>query len=274
MKFVKSYSGNNDFIILDSRLEKLPGNIKSLIPALTDRYKGIGADGVIIVENSKNADFGLRYFNPDASEYTVCGNGSLCAVFYAGASKTTFSTGEGVFKGEIVSSGKVFAQLPGAKKLVLDLSIKIQNPNPKWMGQVPHPHPGGDNLRLSFADVGVPHTIYFVDNIDKIDFDKLGRTIRYHTYFGKEGTNVNFVQVVNKNKIKVRTYERGVEGETDCGSGSCSACIVGWAKKKLSSPIEVITRGGKLKVYIDSLDEIRLQGNPKIVYKGETDLGG
>lgn len=253
MKFVKAYSGNNDFIILDARKIKFPRNIKSLIPILSDRYKGIGADGVILVEKSKTAEFNLRYFNPDASEYTVCGNGSLCAVLYNGKPKTTFSTGEGIFKASIPSKKNVFVQLPGAKKLLLDISVDLE----------------GKPAELCFADVGVPHTIYFVDNAGKIDINKLGKLVRYHSYFGKEGTNVNFVQVLNKNNIIVRTYERGVEGETDCGSGSCSACIAGWAKKKLNSPIKVITRGGELEVYINSLNEIMLKGSPKIVYKGE-----
>ena len=96
--------------------------------------------------------------------------------------------------------------------------------------------------------------------------------VRQHKHFGKLGTNVSFVQIIDKNAMAIRTYEKGVEGETACGSGSCAAVVVGWLKQALVSPVQVITKGGNLNVYINTIEDIWLDGNPKIVYRGEFEL--
>jgi diaminopimelate epimerase len=251
MQFIKAYSGENDFIIIDNRKEKLPEKLGQFILRLANRHKGIGADGIIIIEKSKTADFKLRYFNPDATEYSVCGNGSLCVMLYENKPKIKFNTNAGLFKGGN-KDNKSFVQLPKPKNIILDFYLTV----------------GDKKEELNFVDVGVPHTISFVEDVKDIDINKLGKPIRFHTYFSESGTNVNFVQIVKRNEIIVRTYERGIEGETDCGSGSCSACIVGWMKKKLDSNVKVTTRGGVLEVEIKKINDITLYGNPKIVYKG------
>ncbi len=300
MKFVKAHCGANDFIILDSRKNKVPKNSKKFIPQWTNRRTGIGADGVIVIEPSKDMDFGLRYFNPDGSEYAVCGDGSLCAVLYEGKKEVSFSTLAGMLRGSLTNN-KVKVEVPSPRDVKLcNLNIRVDESlcshqvhtklgiearastyttkdSPPYLNK-------GKKIECNFVDIWVPHTIIFVRNVELVDINREALPVRFHSYFGSEGTNVNFVQVINEHKIAVRTYERGVEGETlSCGSGSCASCIVGWLKKKLMSPIEVKTRIGKLVVYINSqrstvnsqqLTDIWLEGSPEIVYEGEIKILG
>lgn len=256
MKFIKAYCGDNDFIILDARNSNVPPNLKSLVPYLTTRHKGIGADTIILMEPSKDTDFKLRFFNPDSTEYALCGNGTLCALLYEGKPKTTFTTDLGAFSGEITQKGKVKTQVPKPKDVKLLLPLNIKN----------------NRYNFSFVDIGVPHTIMFVKDVNSVNLLELGRIVRQHRHFGKLGTNVNFVQIIDKNVMAIRTYEKGVEGETACGSGSCAAVVAGWLKQVLVSPVNVITKGGSLNICINSLEDIWLDGSPKIVYKGEIEL--
>lgn len=264
MKFVKAHCGANDFIILDSRKDSVPKDLKKTTQSICARKTGIGADGIIVIENSKEADFRLRYFNPDGSEYAVCGDGSLCAVLYEGRKEISFSTLAGVLRGNLTNN-KVKVEIPSPRDVKLSLQLKVRakdSPHPKNKAEI----------ECNFVDIWVPHCIIFVEDVDSIDIVKDATPVRFHPYFGSEGTNVNFVQIVNEHKIAVRTYERGVESETlSCGSGSSASCIVGLLNKKLQSPIEVKTRIGKLMVYIDSqqLIDIWLEGTPEIVYTGE-----
>ncbi len=291
MKFVKVHCGANDFIILDLRKSIPPKDLKKTIRAISARRTGIGADGVIIIENSKKADFKLRYFNPDGGEYAVCGDGSLCAVLYKcrgvaqNNKEMSFSTLAGVLKGNITNN-KVRVEIP------IPRDIKLYNLN---IQAVPLPHfrqiktnistsPNNKKeIECNFVDIWVPHCIIFVEDINSIDMTKDATPIRFHPDFGNEGTNVNFMQIINKHRVAVRTYERGVEDETlSCGSGSCASCVVGWLDGKLQSPIEVKTKIEKLVVAlnnqssasnaqrsIDNLEAIWLEGNPKIVYEGD-----
>jgi diaminopimelate epimerase len=255
MEFVKAQCGGNDFIIIDSRKEKLPNNFKKFVSQITKRRTGIGADGIVVIENSNNVDFKLRYFNPDGSEYGVCGNGSLCALLYEGKEEVIFSTTVGIIKG-CFKNHKAKVKMASPKEIKLSFPLKIND----------------EVIFINFVDIGVPHTVIFVKDINSIEINKLAPQIRYHPYFGNLGTNVNFVQLINEHKIITRTYERGVEGETFSGSGSCACGIVGWKDGSLTSPIEVKTNGGEFRVYIDGLDEIWWEGVPKIVYKGKIEF--
>lgn len=271
MNFVKAHCGGNDFIILDTRVEGNKGsrvewdkgsrgedNLKEFVRQITRRRTGVGADGVIVIEVSDIADFGVRYFNPDGSEYNVCGNGSLCVLVYEGKERVTFSTGAGTINGTLIDSrAKVIVPSPNEVRLSFTLDISPCCPEVT------------PDSQMSFVDIGVPHTVVIVDAVNNIDINKVAQAIRFHPYFGKYGTNVNFMQIINKNEIAVRSYERGIEGETySCGSGSCACAVVGWLNGILFSPIELKTKGGDFKIYIEGLDEIWLEGSPKIVYEG------
>lgn len=254
MKFVKAHCGANDFIILDWRYAldtTIPDNIGEFVCEIAHRHTGVGADGVIIIDKSTEADFGVRYFNPDGTEYDVCGNGALCVILYEGKQSLIFSTRIGSITGYLTNDkAKVKMVGPSEVRLYITFDDKKKE--------------------INFVNIGVPHAVIKVDDVYSININELAPPVRFHTYFGKYGTNVNFMQIIKENKIVVRSYERSVEGETlSCGSGSCACAVVGWLNKWLISPIELKTLGGHFKIYIDGLDEIWLEGTPKIIFKGE-----
>jgi diaminopimelate epimerase len=253
MKFTKAQCGGNDFVILDSRKENLPEDLNKLVRQIAKRRTGAGADGVIAIEDTDRADFRLRYFNPDGSEYDVCGDGSLCVILYEGKEKVVFHTGVGEIDGYL-AGGLAKVKVVGPREARLSIALEIE----------------GKMVAVNPVHIGVPHTVVPVPDIDTVDFRKLAPAIRYHPYFGNNGTNVNFMQVIDEHRIRTRTYERAVEGETfSCGSGSCACAVVGWLNGTLVSPIQLSTKGGDFRIYIDSLHDIWFEGSPKIVYEAE-----
>jgi diaminopimelate epimerase len=257
MRFVKAECGGNDFIIIEKK--ELPPKIilPRLVKIVTERYKGIGGDGVVVIDNSSKIPF-LQYFNKDGSEFSVCGNGGLCVLVYRGKGKYRFKTKIGIIEGEY-KNGKAKIALKGMVEGRLCFTIKI----------------GEESLQLDWIDIGVPHAVVYTNEIEDKSFTQLAPKIRHSPEFGKDGVNVNFVQIIRKDKIKIRTFERGVEGETlSCGSGSCGSVLVGWIKGKLNREVEVETKGGKYKVYIEDIDRVWLEGTPTIVYKGEINIRG
>jgi diaminopimelate epimerase len=261
MKFTKAVATGNDFVIIDNR----PGDAEDL-PALArklcDRKKAVGADGLLVIETSKKADFKMRIFNPDGSEAEMCGNGSRCVALYAASRKIskpqmTIETLAGVL-GASVKGDTVKVKLTDPKDIKWNLCLMIN--------KCPY--------KLNFVDTGVPHVIHFTDDLEKIDVKNLGSHIRHHGEFSPEGTNADFVKVVDKHTIKVRTYERGVEDETlACGTGAVASAIISAEAEKMPSPITVETRSGeKIKVYFEIKDgnfrNVYLEGKAKLVFDG------
>ncbi|MCM8762163.1 MAG: diaminopimelate epimerase, partial [Candidatus Omnitrophica bacterium] len=226
-----------------------------------NRKFGIGADGLLLLEKSRSADIRMRIFNPDGSEAEMCGNGLRCMMLFAVSqgivkgNHLTVETGAGILEGS-VSGRKVKAQL----KLIgnPEEGIKIRL--------------GKKNITGHFINSGVPHMVIFTGNIEKVDVNGQGPAIRYHRLFKPKGTNVDWIEIAGKNTIKIRTYERGVEGETlSCGTGSVAGAIAGFLAGKVSPPVKVISRSGeKLKVYFDKqLKKVYLEGEILTVFKGE-----
>jgi diaminopimelate epimerase len=264
MKFTKSVATGNDFIIVDNRDLKLKNDLGQLAKKLCDRFYGIGADGLILVEKSKTADFKMRIFNSDGSEAEMCGNGSRCAALYAHAKKITpanmkIETMAGILNAN-VQDEHVKVKLTDPKDIQWNLCLMIY--------ECPY--------KVNFANTGVPHVIHFVDDIEAVEVKNLGHKMRYHEEFSPFGANVDFVKITDKskNKIAVRTYERGVEDETlACGTGAVASAIISAEAEKLSSPITVETRSGEaLKVYFESQEgsfkNVYLEGKARLVYEG------
>ena len=267
INFTKMIASGNDFIVT-----RLPHytvtQLKILAQRFCDRKYGIGADGLLILEKSKIADIRMRIFNPDGSEAEMCGNGARCiALFKAKGKKQKAKVGietkAGVIKSE-VDDNNIKIKLTDPREIKLDFPIHIN----------------GRNLKVNFIDTGVPHTVIFVEGLDKIDIVKLGRQIRYHKRFIPAGTNVDFVEVKDNQTIKIRTYERGVEDETlACGTGVVASALITRHKDKRmqghkSQKINVQTKSAEiLKVYFDKIDSkfknVWLEGKAEIVYKGE-----
>jgi diaminopimelate epimerase len=255
IKFTKMVASGNDFIVID---KKISGGIPSLARSLCDRKFGIGADGLILLDKIKEADTRMRIFNADGSEAEMCGNGARCAVLFGRKVKARLFTKAGLIKAEL-KRDRVRIKLTEPKGIKLDIPLKVS----------------GRLIRVNFINTGVPHAVVFVNGIDNIDVENIGRLIRFHGKFAPAGTNVDFVEIKSNDLIAIRTYERGVEDETlACGTGSVAAGLVFALKSGLDGLVKVRTRGGEeLKVYFKKYNknfrDVWLEGSAKIVYKGE-----
>jgi len=257
LNFHKYHGTANDFILIDNRQVHIK-NDTDLIAGLCDRRKGIGADGLILLENSDKADFKMVYFNSDGDLSSMCGNGGRCIASFAYAmnicgKKTTFEAPDGDHQALIDATDYVHLSMRDTK-------------NPDKLED-----------RTYFLDTGSPHIVKFVDDIDLVDVYQKGKAIRYQEKFQSlGGTNVNFVQIID-NEIHMRTYERGVEAETySCGTGVTAAGIVAhFADKIKQEKIKVNTKGGKLAVSFSAdhlYTNITLSGPVAFVFKGELDV--
>jgi len=259
LNFTKMAGAGNDFIVIDSN-EKNPG---SLARTLCARKTGIGADGMLIIEKSKTADFRMRIFNADGSEAEMCGNGLRCAVLYSGKKgKVKVETIAGIYEGEITGKNSVRVKMEDPKDLKMGIPIEVNS----------------RKLKVNFINTGVPHTVIFVNGIDRIDVDNIGRAVRFHEAFKPKGTNVNFVEIIDDENIRIRTFERGVEGETlACGTGAVASAIIANRESRITiHEINVHTAGGTLKVAFEkkgsNIQNVYLDGDAKEIFTGQTTL--
>jgi len=264
INFYKMSGSGNDFIIIDNRNNVVEENkLSDFISSVCRRKMSVGADGVILIENAKNIDFKWRFFNSDGSRAEMCGNGARCAARFAylnkiAGPKMSFETDAGIIIAQ-VNNDLVKIKMTEPKDLKIDFTIDTD----------------GGPVTASSINTGVPHVVMPVDNVDDVEVVKLGRKIRYHEKFTPAGTNVNFYCPISEDKIKIRTYERGVEDETlACGTGAVASALVYANKKNIKSPVSVMTKsGGWLSVYFESKTDafynIYLKGDARIIYKGE-----
>ena len=256
ISFTKMSAAGNDFIVIDNRRARFPARRKSLIRNLCARCAGIGADGILLLCRSQQADFRMRIFNPDGSEPEMCGNGARCIALYARhkrliAKQFTMETKAGIIKGTINSPDKITLFMGAPQDIRLNLKIKV----------------AGKYINIYTINTGVPHVILYVNNINEIAVEDIGRRIRYLKKFAPAGTNVNFVQLNDNNRIAVRTYERGVEKETlACGTGAVASAIISRLVHRLAGKIMVKTRSKDI-LKIDTR-EVTLTGPAREVYKG------
>lgn len=262
LSFYKYTGCGNDFIIIDDRDGRIPATLIKHISALCNRHQGIGADGVLILQKSRDgSDAHLKIYNADGSEAALCGNGLRCVVrclyedlyLQPGALKNqetyTITTGSGKYSAKIIRD---------EVEISLGESTALQGP--LRLEELP-------NFPAYTVVVGVPHVVILCDNIDDIPIKKIGRSIRYNTQLHPEGVNVNFVSIIDSSSLAIRTYERGVEDETlACGTGAAAAAIIVAAHKHLSTPLEVITRGGSSLRYHFKLENRQAKN---IVMRGE-----
>ena len=215
--FMKMAGAGNDFIVI----EAVPNcRYKKMAIKMCDRTNGIGADGLLILDNSLAADYKMRIINADGSEAEMCGNGARCMAAYIQNIKKTrkkqfsMETLAGIIFAQ-VNNQIAQVQLTAPINYQPDIAIKIQK----------------RNLCVHYIDTGVPHVIVFVKDLNHINVRNIGEKIRFHKRFSPRGANVNFVEQIKKNFIAVRTYERGVEDETKaCGTGSVAAALIAYLK--------------------------------------------
>ena len=261
----KMSGSGNDFILIDNRSKVVPDSeMTSLTRSLCRRMVSVGADGLIFIEPSDRYDFKWRFFNADGSEAEMCGNGGRCAARFAflkgiAGKEMTFETLAGPIRAW-VDGAVVKLQLTSPKDQRLNLQIELD----------------GKTIDFDFLNTGVPHTLIWVEDSEKADVTRLGPKIRFHEYFKPAGTNVDFVQLTPAGLLSLRTYERGVEGETlACGTGAVAAAAVAFLKNRLASPVRVRTRGGEiLTVYLEGqagqgIEQVYLEGAVRLVFQGE-----
>lgn len=266
LKFTKMNGAGNDFILLDNRA----GNIHlggEQITRLCDRHRGVGADGVMLLVPSRTgeADWAWDFYNSDGSAGEMCGNGARC--FARFVQKVTgvpvgfrFETGAGIISASFEGT-RVTVNLTQPKDLRLSETVTLS------IGP----------QTIHSLNTGVPHAVLYVPNADKAMVTQLGPEVRHHAHFSPRGTNVNFVQVLGPNHIRVRTFERGVEGETlACGTGVCAAAMVSARVHNFSSPVKVEVQGGDtLEVsFADNggFDDVRLSGPADFVFEGKIEI--
>jgi diaminopimelate epimerase len=266
LRFTKMNGAGNDFILLDNRTGAIDLD-RNQIAYLCDRHRGIGADGILLLEKSRNrADYRMRYFNADGGEAEMCGNGARCFARFAnkvggGNTKISFETPAGVISAEL-KDDLVTLQMTEPTDLRLNIDLQV----------------AGKNKTVHFVNSGVPHVVIPVAKIDDADVRGEGAAIRYHKMFSPNGTNVNFIEKRGPNKIAIRTYERGVENETlACGTGIVASALIFAGNEDAKKPITVLARGGdELQVGFektgDQFRNVTLTGPAEFAFEGTIEI--
>ncbi len=266
-KFTKMNGAGNDFIMLNNPELKLSLNTDQ-ISQLCDRHRGIGADGLIIVEPAaEGKNLRMRYYNSDGNEAEMCGNGARCfaryvdRIFALEGKPLEFQTMAGPaaahFHGE-----EVRLRLSDPFDLVMDTEINVN----------------GQRMTVHSINTGVPHAVIITDHIDDSGVIELGAAVRYHDHFKPAGTNVNFLTANSLNEISIRTYERGVENETlACGTGMVACAIIHDQITESGAPINVLVKGGdtlKVEWELEGMrhENVTLTGPAEFVFDGEINV--
>ena len=254
--FHKYHGAGNDFILIDDRNLDFPSYDNGLISQMCHRRFGIGADGLILLQNHNDFDFEMKYFNADGFEGSMCGNGGRCIVQYAKdlniiVDTCSFMTVDGLHQAEISSNGVKLSMsnVNGYKKIESDY----------------------------FIETGSPHLVLIREKIAEIDVINEGRKLRYDKSIASNGCNVNFIEQTDINTVAIRTYERGVENETwACGTGAVASAITFAIKHNMpdgACSIKMLTKGGNLVVdFIKSeakFSNVYLSGSAMFIYTGE-----
>jgi len=264
IQFSKMSGSGNDFILIDNRDSHIrEEGMARMVERACRRRISVGADGVIFVVPSATYDFAWRFFNADGGEVEMCGNGGRCVSRFAflkgiAGPQMTFETLAGPVSAE-VKGRRVKILMPKPGPALMDVDLEFQE----------------GRANCDVINTGVPHVVVGVDNLDDHPVVAQGRAIRWHDRFQPEGTNANFMMRIDPHRIRVRTYERGVEDETlACGTGSIASALVGAIRGQVDSPVTVETRGGEeLVIHFERkgevFEKVWLEGNTTLVYEGQ-----
>ncbi|MFN8357243.1 MAG: diaminopimelate epimerase [Spirosomataceae bacterium] len=257
MKFYKYQGTGNDFVMVDDRDETFPKN-PALIEQLCHRRFGIGADGLILLQNAEGYDFRMVYYNADGNEGSMCGNGGRCTVRFAHdlgviQDSTRFIAVDGEHLASVCEE-EIFLKM-------VDVNLIEKHED------------------YDFLNTGSPHYVTYSNDLKELDVYEVGYAIRYaDEWVARGGTNVNFVEVLNPETLFVRTYERGVEDETySCGTGVTACAISAHLRHGLEAPIQIRTLGGNLRVsFVEKEDgtfeDVYLIGPAKRVFEGDISI--
>ncbi|MGH7556267.1 MAG: diaminopimelate epimerase [Gemmatimonadota bacterium] len=268
--FVKMSGGGNDFVVFDNRddwfpKERAPG----IIARLCRRGLGVGADAVLLLERDGEADVRMAYYNADGGEAPMCGNGALCIARYARM--------EGAVEGDTLrlatGSGTFRARVPDPEKA--EVTLWLVPPRDLALRHLELEKP--PYRRVGFVDTSTPHVVALVDDVEGVDLQREGPSFRRDSRWDPPGANANFVSVLDRHTVRMRTYERGVEDETlSCGTGATASAILTTLWGLTESPVTVRTTGG-IPLIVDftrPLDpealpaDPRLTGDARVIFRG------
>ncbi len=258
LNFYKYQGTGNDFVIIDNRNGQFTEFTTKQVQHICDRRFGIGADGLMLMNNKEDYDFEMKYYNADGKLGSLCGNGSRCMIRFAyhmGIHKYTyhFLAADGPHEAEIDNHNLIRVKMND----VTDIK---------------------EHSSFTLLNTGSPHLVKFVNDVMNVDVVETGRDIRNSKNYAEEGINVNFVESVDDDKIFVRTYERGVEDETlSCGTGVTAAALMSAHNPRGFNRVEVKTHGGSLSVEFNKtadnhFENIWLCGPAELVFTGEMEL--
>lgn len=270
--FLKMSGGGNDFVVFDDRDRRFPEEgRKDLVARLCRRGIGIGADAVLLLQESDVADVRMAYYNADGGEAPMCGNGAMCVARYArilsavDGEELTLETGSGVFRARVAD--------PDASEVTLWL-VPPKDPTLRCPDLEASPYE-----RVGFLDTSTPHVVALLGSLEAVEAHDVageGRRLRREPRWNPPGTNVNFVAVKDRSTVRMRTYERGVEAETlSCGTGATASAILTALWGLAEPPVTVLTTGGTPLVvdFTPGAEETppsdpSLTGRARIVYEG------
>ena len=258
LEFYKYQGTGNDFVMIDNRSNFFPKENTQLVAHLCDRRFGIGADGLILLDNDTDTDFRMVYYNSDGNLSSMCGNGGRCLVAFAKKlniiqNETTFIATDGLHYATVADDGVVSLQMIDVEEIK-------------------------STSEYSFLNTGSPHHVQLVADLEHYNVKENGAAIRYGALYGKPGSNVNFVKKIDATTFALRTYERGVEDETlACGTGATAVAIAMNAIGQTDlNTININVEGGKLAVSFDKnngkYSNVFLKGPAEFVFKGTIEL--
>lgn len=262
-RFWKMHGAGNDFILIDDRVNSFP-NDKELVRTICSRHTGIGSEGLILIRESSNADFAMRFFNPDGNEADMCGNGGRCIARLAydlniAEEFMRFETNAGIISAEIMDS-VVKLDMPPPSNLAQNRMLTLDD---------------GTTIAYEFINTGVPHVVIQTHNLEDYPVAEHGIAIVKHHDFSPAETNVNFIEVIDRYSIRIRTFERGVEAETlACGTGITAAAATMALCGLVAPPVTLLSAGGDtltvdFTVTDNSLENVTLTGPAEYVFCGE-----
>lgn len=276
---MKLHGAGNDFVVVDGSEEKIPEErLPELAKYICDRHFGVGADGLILVLPSKVANFRMRIFNPDGSEAEMCGNGVRVFAKYVYDRKMhddvvmTVETLAGIktLKLNTVSGKVQTVRVDMGEPKLLRFEIPMRGKSNTKVIAEPL-RVGGKKIEVTCVSMGNPHCVTFVDGLDHYPVEKMGPLIENHPNFPAR-TNVEFVEVLSPQEIKVRTWERGAGETLACGTGSCAAVVAGHLNEKTSRKVTVHLRGGDLFIEWAGNNRLFMTGPAEEVFEGSIDI--
>lgn len=264
--FAKLSACGNDFVAADNRSGALGGGETELVRWLCDRRRGIGADGLLLVEEEAGLDFRMRIFNPDGSEARMCGNGARACAVYAsglgiGGEELRFSTRAGLQRARLEGEGRSRLWLSPPEARGEGEAVLLADPGLETALEGARP--------LGFLRMAVPHFVLAVDgDLEAFPIERVGPFVRWHAAWAPEGANVMFVRRLSAGRLELRAWEKGVEDETwGCGTGATAACLLLEERGEAALPETVVMKGGELQVARDA-GGVSFAGEVHLAFEG------